>query len=189
MTSPNEPPTKTWQLWHFRIQLWPTYSAALRAPSSLTKCFTLTHCSEGIRDLTGINKKPPKAVESGKTMAPRVFQYLLLKWQILLVKTKHVNCVQTATLSYSRTMRWQRKNSISLYHATKLCVSTLILSFQLAPWGLCCFKTYTRQPWQMTTSAKKLGNNHYRMFFFFPRCKHYTEKKYSWSTGRKCGTL
>lgn len=94
-----------------------TNSAALGALSSLTKCFTLTDCSEGIRDPTGIHKgskKTPKAVEAGKMMAPRVFQYLLLKWQILLVKTKHMNCVKTATLSYNRAMRWQRKNSISL---------------------------------------------------------------------------
>lgn len=94
-----------------RIQLWPTYRPA---PSSLTKCFTLTDRSEGIRDPTGV-------VESGKTMPPRAFQYLLLKWQILPDRTKHMNCVQTATLGYNRTMRWQRKNSISPYHATKLC--------------------------------------------------------------------
>lgn len=58
-------------------------------------------------------------------MASRVFQYLVLKWQILLVKIKHMNCVQNCHSQLQQNYEMTKKK----FHLTVPCNRTVCFYF------------------------------------------------------------
>lgn len=172
------------------IQLWLTHSAALRAPRLLTKCFTLTDCSEGIRDPTRIyraRKKPPKAVESGENDGIKSIS-------VLAVKVAN-STGQNQTYEPCRHCHSQLQQNYEMtekkFHLIVPCNRTLCFYFITQfPVGTPRVMSFQKHVTALANDnpSQETGKESLQDGFFFPQCKHYTEKKYSWSTGRKRGT-